>query len=315
MERRTLIATGDARTVLKAIPSNFAYTSISSPSYWRLRDYGVEGQLGQEETVGEYVENLCRVYDEVWRTLRDDGTNWVNLADNYINAASRNGKLGNGKQTTYRAGRMKTNVPHKSLALVPFRFAIAMQDRGWIIRNVIVWHKPSCIPSSAKDRFTQDFEYLFFFSKQPRYYFEQQTEPNKQASVARLLRRTSAVHKLHDGCPGQTPQSLHKDNTAYRDGRRPLPTSRNMRCVWSINPTNFRGKHFAVYPEDLIETPILACCPEYGFVLDPFLGSGTTAVVCERLNRSCLGIELNPAFANLAKERIRNTSATRCSDG
>lgn len=306
MEQRTFIATGNARTVLSMMPRGIAYASISSPSYWRQRDYGVKGQLGQEETVAEYIENLCAVYDEVWNVLRDDGTCWVNLGDTYINNVSRLGKAGNGKQTTYRAGRMTTDVPHKSLALIPFRFAIAMQDRGWIIRNVIIWHKPNCIPSSATDRFTVDFEYLFFFSKRPRYYFQQQTEPIKESSIARLLRNQSKHHKLYEGAPGQKPHSLHKGHDAYQNGTRPLPICRNKRCVWCIPTANCHEAHFAVFPEELIETPILAACPEYGYVLDPFLGSGTTAIVCERLNRSCIGIELNPAFAALAKKRIKN---------
>ena len=301
MESRTFIATGDARKVLPTLPAGLAHASVSSPPYWRLRDYGVPGQLGQEASIAEYVENLCCVYDEVRRVLRDDGTCWVNLGDTYSNNASRSGKKGNGKQL---AERMKTDLPHKSLSLAPFRFAIAMQDRGWIVRNVVIWHKPNGLPASVKDRFTVDFEYLFFFSKQPKYYFQQQTDPIKESSLARLLRGQSTHHKNYGGAPGQTPHSLQKRNDAYRNGTRPLPVCRNKRCVWPISTTGCSEEHFAVYPEELIETPILASCPEYGYVLDPFLGSGTTAIVCERLNRSCLGIELNPAFVKIAKNRI-----------
>jgi site-specific DNA-methyltransferase (cytosine-N4-specific) len=163
----------------------------------------------------------------------------------------------------------RCDVPRKSLCLIPFRFAIEMVRRGWLLRNVIIWHKPNVVPESVKDRFTLDFEYLFFFAKSPRYYFQQQFEPSTQPVTVR-------------------------DRS----------TQRNKRCVWSISTRGFAGNHFAAYPEALLETPIAAGCPVGGVVLDPFLGTGTTALAAERLGRRWIGIELNPAYVQLAQERL-----------
>lgn len=275
------IYTGHALDVLKSMPDSSVNMCITSPPYWGLRDYktnpaiwndGWQGELGAESDFNQYINHLCDVFDEVKRVLKDDGTCWVNIGDIYHN---------------------------KNLCLIPFRFAIEMQNRGWTVRNVIIWQKPNATPHSVKDRFTVDFEYLFFFSKNKKYYFEQQLEPIKQ----------STYNRCKTGCgtnKGANYQGLNKKNFE-RLQQRILSgeiSGRNKRTVWQIATHAYHGAHFAVFPPALIETPIKAGCPEGGIVLDPFIGSGTTAFVAENLDRNWLGIELNPEYAKLAEERI-----------
>lgn len=275
------IYTGHALEILKTIPESSINTCITSPPYWGLRDYkttpaqwqdGWVGELGAEPDFNQYINHLCDVFDEVKRVLKDDGTFWVNIGDTYSN---------------------------KNLCLIPFRFAIEMTNRGWIIRNVIIWQKTNATPSSAKDRFTVDFEYLFFFSKKKKYYFEQQLEPIKQ----------STYNRCKTGCginKGANYQGLNKKNFERLQQRILDGTiaGRNKRSVWQIATHAYHGAHFAVFPPSLIETPIKSCCPENGIVLDPFIGSGTTAIVAQKLNCNWLGIELNPEYTKLAEERI-----------
>lgn len=270
MVRTNTIICGDALAALKELPSESVQMSITSPPYWNLRDYHVDGQIGLEPSYDEYVTKLCDVFDEVRRVLRPDGTLWVNLADSY---SGSNG----GAPSPLKAQRFAytlppaphSDIPHKSLCLIPSRFAIEMVRRGWILRNVLIWQKPNAVPESMTDRFTNDFEYLFFFAKSRRYYFTQQFEP---AIDRGTLRRGQYL--------------------------------RNKRCVWTIPTKGFAGNHFAVYPEALVETPIRACCPKGGVVLDPFLGTGTTAVAAQRLGRQWMGIELNPEYVELARQRL-----------
>ncbi len=268
-----MILQGDAITMLRTLPDESVNMVITSPPYWQLRDYHVAGQLGLEHSYEEYITNVCEVFDEVKRVLRPDGTCWVNLADSY------SGSSGGYPSPLHTKGRRfdytipptpRSDIPRKSLCLIPFRFAVAMVHRGWILRNTIIWHKPNGVPESVKDRFTIDFEYLFFFAKSPHYYFQQQREPASEREI-----------------------------------RRGRPATRNKRCVWPIPTKGFAGNHFAAYPEALLETPIEAGCPEGGVVLDPFLGSGTTALAAERLGRRWVGIELNPEYVHMAAGRLR----------
>ncbi len=275
------IHTGHALEILKTFPDASINMCITSPPYWGLRDYKTEpvkwqdgwlGELGTEPYFNAYINHLCDIFDEVKRVLKDDGTCWVNIGDTYLN---------------------------KKLSLLPFRFAIEMSNRGWTVRNVIIWQKPNAAPQSAKDRFTVDFEYLFFFSKNKKYYFERQLEPIKQ----------STYERCKSGCginKGANYQGLNKTNFE-RLQKRMLSgeiSGRNTRTVWSIATHAYHGAHFAVFPPALLEIPIKAGCPENGIVLDPFIGSGTTAVAANRLNRKWIGIELNPEYTKLAEIRI-----------
>ena len=291
---------------------------MTSPPYFALRDYGVEGQLGLEPSFYEYLEKLCAIFDQVKRVLKPSGTCWVNLADSY---GSRSGaknegfnKRWHGKQYNNdkqaptdgtRPVRPKSSVPQKSLSLIPFRFAIEMVQRSWILRNVIVWQKPNCLPSSAKDRFTVDFEYLFFFTKSPRYYFKPQREPHHfvtQQRVEAFRRRGESFDPTRHKCSKASQAPFRVLENIARHGLNPF--GRNKRCVWTISTQAFRGRHFATFPEKLCETPIKAGCPDGGIVLDPFFGAGTTGLVALKLNRQFVGIELNPEFVEMAKARI-----------
>ena len=264
-----MILIGDALSQLKTLDDQSVNMCITSPPYYGLRDYGVEGQLGLEPTVNEYIDNLCNIFDEVGRVLKPDGTCWINIGDSY-NASQPTLKDTNklyGYQkwwgqkalsTVMDYERPKQIMSSKSQIGVPERFVVEMLNRGWIKRNTIIWHKPFCIPTQAKDRFTVDFEYLFMFAKQDKYYFNQQFE-----------------------------------------------NDRNMRSIWRINPAHTKGAHFATYPEELITTPIKAGCPEGGVVLDPFGGSGTTGAVARKLDRDYILIELNPEYKELIDKRLQ----------
>jgi DNA modification methylase len=291
----TRIATGDALTVTRLLPNESIHSCVTSPPYWMLRDYEVAGQIGREPTPEEYVDNLCLVFDEVRRALRADGTCWVVLGDTYLGREKRAGRGRVGKER-FGSRRKPAGIDmSKSLAQIPSRFAIAMAARGWILRNAVIWHKPNAIPTSVKDRFTIDYEVLFFFAKSGRYYFHRQLE--------RSLCPGSKHVAKHPGSKGEAIQRTV--NRTYFSRNIVTGEYRNKRCVWTIPTARCMDSHFAVYPEALIEIPILAGCPEGGIVLDPFAGAGTTGIVCERLGRSFLGIELNADYSDLAKRRIR----------
>lgn len=321
MDLKNKIFTGHALEILKEIPDCSVNMCITSPPYWCLRDYntnpakwndGWEGELGAEPNFEQYINHLCDIFDEVKRVLKDDGSCWVNIGDTY--GGSCLGITSGGKvkgKTSFLPDNLDylPRVAHargkhsKSLLLIPFRFAVEMMNRGWTVRNVIIWHKPNATPASVKDRFTVDFEYLFFFTKKKKYYFEQQFEPIKDSTIRRC-KTGCGINKGANYC------GLNKENFEKLQ-KRMLDESfkgRNKRTVWQISTKAFKGAHFATYPQDLIDTPIKACCPEGGIVLDPFIGSGTTAVVAEKLKRNWLGIELNPEYTQLAEERINAKS-------
>lgn len=289
------IYNGDALDVLKTFPDECVDMVITSPPYWALRDYGAEGQLGLESTFQEYINKLCDIFDEVKRVLKKSGSCWVNLGDAYS---------GSGKGV----GGIKS----KSLLQIPSRFAIEMYNRGWILRNEIIWHKPNAMPSSVNDRFTVDYEKLFFFVKSKKYYFEQQKEP--------MITTDTNSSRGSKGVLGQENSGLRKQDQIGRAdytgfNKRYLPPKdlmRNKRSVWSINTKPFKEKHFATYPEELIITPIKACCPENGIVLDPFMGSGTTAVVARGLGLKYVGIELNPDYIKIADKRLAQITIYDC---
>lgn len=303
------IVRGDALKILKTIPGESIDCIVTSPPYWALRDYGVMRQIGLESTIEEYLDKLLPIFDELKRVLKSTGTCWINLGDTYADKTKgghRNKLQGNmydslTKRVTFAKLKTETSIPVKSLCLIPSRFAIEMIKRGWILRNEIIWHKPNAMPQSAKDRFSVDFEKLFFFVKSHHYYFKQQFEPLK--SPERLKRRLldpSQTHKQFDNYWTTANPKIPEIRRL-----RMLARGRNKRCVWTIGTTNFAGNHFAVFPSRLVETPILAGCPEDGIVLDPFIGSGTTAVVAKKLNRNFIGIELSPEYLKIARKRLQ----------
>lgn len=367
------ILQGDALQVLKTLPKESVNCVVTSPPYWALRDYGVKGQLGLESTFEEYINKLCDIFDEVKRVLRKDGTCWVNMGDTYSSTRWSDSPSTTGISRKYSdvVVKKKTKLSDKCLIQIPSRFAIEMTNRGWILRNEIIWHKPNCMPSSAKDRFTVDFEKIFFFTKSKKYWFEQQLEPHKEVSIKA---RGSKLNQTTD--TGANKNAVNVQMGDEKRGNRFIPEGgRNKRAVWKITTKGFKEAHFAVFPEKLIEIPILAGCPEKvckkcgvarekiridtgkklevedykgqatknydsgkaqnpsdtkrrilesqskvyqkeytdcgcdagfrpGVVLDPFMGSGTTALVALKQKKKFVGIELNPEYIKIAEDRI-----------
>jgi len=261
------IIQGDTLDVLKQIPNDSIDCVITSPPYWSLRNYEIEGQLGQEKTFQEYIEKLITIFIEIKRILKPTGTCFVNIGDTYISkGATRHKGYVDPKYPNGRVGGdcepsgLKQTIESKNLALIPFRFAVEMQNRGWIVRNTIIWHKPNCMPESAKDRFTVDFEYVFFFVKNQKYYFEQQLEEFAQSSIERVKYGITKNNKMMSGN-----YSIQYDNTIklFKKANNGELNKRNKRCVWSITTKPFKGAHFATFPPDLIEPMIKAGCPEF----------------------------------------------------
>jgi len=355
---------GDSLGLLKQLPDELIDCVVTSPPYWALRDYGVKNQLGLEANFENYINRLCDIFNEVKRVLKNTGTCWVNIGDTYYTksgGAFLNDQI-SSKEKVKLSGINRANeirgrglLEDKNLTLIPFRFAMEMQRRGWLIRNVIIWHKPNCMPSSVRDRFTVDFEYLFFFVKNKKYYFEQQREQHKAESLSRIKQNWNGHREYGSSFSGMNIKKM-----CHPDGR-------NKRCVWKISTKSFKGAHFAVYPSELIETPIKSGCPEFvcnkcgkpkikfckkigeinvspiggikhrnngnpiysgnnkqniyddgnyvpscrcnagfssGIVLDPFIGSGTTAIVCKQLGRKYLGFDINKKYCEIARGRI-----------
>jgi len=288
MERR--IVCGDALEMLKTLPDGSVHCCVTSPPYWGLRDYGVDGQLGLEQTPEEYVENLVGVMREVRRVLRDDGTLWLNLGDSY-NGVGR-GEKANGMQVAARATKQRTicGLKPKDMVGIPWRVAFALQADGWWLRSDIIWVKPNPMPESVTDRPTKAHEYIFLLSKSRTYYYDGDAicEP--------------AVYGDHprNGVPGTIIKMSHQgQRTGYR----------NKRTVWTVATKPFLGAHFATFPLDLIRPCVLAGCPPGGTVLDPFFGAGTTGLVAKQEGRGYIGIELNAEYVEMARNRINGECA------
>lgn len=291
-----VILNGDALEMLKKIPDKSVHCCVTSPPYWGLRDYGVENQIGQEETPQEYVKKLVVIFREVWRVLRDDGTLWVNLGDTYAaNRPNGNSPPTNTRNKHGHYGKMilSEGLKPKDLVGIPWRVAFALQDDGWYLRSDIIWHKPNAMPESVRDRPTKSHEYIFLFSKSPKYYYDAKSieEP---AKWERWGKQTTKKRN-----PGT--MSWVQDKSKEELQRR---KTKNKRTVWSVSTKPYKGAHFAVYPPELIEPCVLAGCPEGGIVLDPFFGSGTTGQVAIQNKRKYIGIELNQEYVELAKRRI-----------
>lgn len=283
-----MIKIGDSLKILREMESDEIDCCVTSPPYWGLRDYCVEGQLGIEATPSEYVENLVAVFEEVRRVLKPSGTLWLNLGDTY--------------QTRDNGAGLKP----KDLVGVPWMVAMALRDSGWFLRSDIIWSKPNPMPESVRDRPTRSHEYIFLLSKNRRYYYDREAikEPPKVAPDSLANRTPSSRqpdrkrgHKRrHDGF------SDRWDNMSKKEQQ---SKGANKRSVWTIATRPFPEAHFATFPEKLAEICILAGSPKGGIVLDPFSGSGTTGLVALHLGRKFVGIELNPDYVAIACRRIK----------
>ena len=294
---------GDCLTVLRSLPDGFANTCVTSPPYWGLRDYGHDGQIGLEETPDAYVERMVAVFREVRRVLRDDGTLWLNLGDSYAGGSSsgtvnnETSTLGCGKATQAAAASVvharKHGLKPKDLVGIPWRVAFALQADGWYLRSDIIWHKPNPMPESVKDRCTKAHEYIFLLSKNNKYYYD--NEAIKEPTVTKDNSiRARDITKLNN-TPGRTKMGGLKTNNYDK---------RNKRSVWTVTTKPYKGAHFAVFPPDLIEPCILAGSEEGDIILDPFMGSGTTAMVAKTLGRDYIGCELHEEYGELIQKRI-----------
>ncbi len=297
------IINGDCREVLKTLPDCSVNCCVTSPPYFGLRDYGVAGQIGLEQTPDEYVAEMVAVFREVRRVLRDDGTLWLNLGDSY--AGSGKGAWANkdgGQKEVYIPDpdspqallpKVPDGLKPKDLIGIPWRVAFALQADGWYLRQDIIWHKPNPMPESVRDRCTKAHEYIFLLSKSARYYFDSEAikEPSAQPHRAGRLERSFST--------SDPKASLRQDV-----GRTVMRTEhRNRRSVWTVSTKPFKGAHFATFPPDLIKPCVLAGCQTGGTVLDPFGGSGTTGEVAAGNGRNAILIELNASYCSLAKSR------------
>jgi site-specific DNA-methyltransferase (adenine-specific) len=273
------VVCGDAGKTLSGMPAGLADTIVTSPPYFRQRHYRGPGELGQENDPEQYVERLRAVFREARRVLRRDGSLWLVLGDKYVD------------------GR---------LLGMPWRVALALQADGWILRSDVIWHKPNAMPSSVKNRPTTDHEYVFLLTRSTSYFYDADAirEPHVTFSSRSLMRGGRRHFFQRDGTPEQ---GKNGGQCNLHDGRWDQafhPQGRNKRTVWSVPLSKFREAHFAVYPESLVETCIRATCPPGGTVLDPFLGSGTTAVVARRLQMSYVGIDCVPEYCEMARRRL-----------
>ena len=302
-----VIHIGDCLESLRAMPAESVQTCVTSPPYFGLRDYGVDGQIGLEATPDAFVARLVDVFREVRRVLRDDGTLWLNLGDSY-NAGRDGGHAGGAKQASLtrhngiaRSGANVVSLKPKDLIGIPWRVAFALQADGWYLRQDIIWHKPNPMPESVTDRCTKAHEYVFLLSKSARYYFDSE-------AIKEPVQSSKGNGKSFRGGGSYTggnsfANSAAKDRATH--GNAPNETGlRNRRSVWTVSTAPFKGAHFATFPPDLIEPCVLAGSPVGGVVLDPFGGSGTTAGVAIKHGRRAVLCELNPEYAAMIPARI-----------
>jgi DNA modification methylase len=303
------ILIGDARERLKELPDESVHCCVTSPPYFGLRDYGIDGQTGLEPTPEAFVAELVAVFREVRRVLRKDGTLWLNLGDSYAGS----GKGGNPEGSKWSGfvgnkAREKAAQPYggqlwgmkpKDLIGIPWRVAFALQADGWWLRQDIIWHKPNPMPESVTDRCTKSHEYIFLLSKSERYFYDSKAieEPANPAHFGRYAYDFTGSKAGQDA-------AMPDGYTIHPKGERAIRETRNKRSVWQITTQGYSEAHFATFPPELPEICIKAGCPPSGTVLDPFGGAGTTGLVADRLGRSAVLIELNPAYAELARSRI-----------
>jgi len=331
---------GDCRSRLAELANASVNTCVTSPPYFGLRDYGAEGQIGLEDTPDAFIAELVRVFREVRRVLRDDGTLWLNLGDSYAGSwGAQSRGLGVGDSSSLSGGQVYAapegthtgsvkrtpGLKPKDLIGIPWRVAFALQADGWYLRQDIIWSKPNPMPESVRDRCTKAHEYLFLLSKGPRYYFDGDaiaegltTDPKERyeeraritgrgsqgAAAARGGDRdkTGGFPPRRRGVPPRHEGLASSDQSGLDDVER--GGRRNKRSVWTVATQPFKEAHFATYPPALIEPCILAGSPKGGVVLDPFGGAGTTGLVADRIGRDAILIELNPQYAEIARRRL-----------
>ena len=263
------IINADALEAMRTLPDSCCRTCITSPPYYGLRDYGTAGQIGLEDTPDQYIENLVKIFREVRRVLKDDGTLWVNIGDSYT---------------------------QKNLNGIPWLLAFALRSDGWYLRSDIIWQKPNAMPESVKDRPTRAHEYIFLLSKSPRYYYD--AEAVKEPAVG-----------FYNAAPAGSagtgkPNARRRGNSRTFRGGGAESGKRNRRSVWTLATRPYKGAHFATFPEELARPCVLAGSRPGDTVLDPFAGSGTTGAVAAQEGRDFIGIEINPDYCEIIRQRL-----------
>ena len=300
---------GDCRETMRqwAADGIKAQTCVTSPPYYGLRDYGHDGQIGLEETPEEYIAAMVEVFRCVWDVLEDNGTLWLNIGDSYYNYRPGQGQR-QGKQSIasqkfsevevcHKRGLKLDGLKEKDLIGIPWMLAFALRADGWYLRQDIIWHKPNPMPESVQDRCTKAHEYIFLMSKSQKYHYDID-------SIKEDAHTTDASDRNRD--------ESRLNNTPGRTRMAGLTTNhyekKNKRSVWTVTTKPYEGAHFAVFPQELIEPCILAGAPVGGIVLDPFMGSGTTAQVAQNLGRQYIGCELNSDYCQLQNIRTAQQS-------
>jgi len=326
------IRLGDALTVLRSMESESVQCCVTSPPYFGLRDYGVDGQIGLEATPAEFVARLVEVFEEVRRVLKKDGTLWLNLGDSYFGGGYSNHDINgeswkdrmNGDKRSSRQQDIKRNNPGikpKDLVGIPWRVAFALQEAGWWLRQDIIWHKPNPMPESVTDRCTKAHEYIFLLTKSAKYFYDAEAvketvSPNTHLRLSQDLANQIGSHRANGGAKSNGPMKavgkkaalgtvgVVKSNASFEQAVCLPVENRNKRSVWTVTTQPYSEAHFATFPPKLIEPCILAGSREGDLVLDPFCGSGTTGLVSLRHRRNFVGIELNPEYIKIAEKRL-----------
>ncbi len=317
------IIEGDCLMSLRLIDGKSVDCCVTSPPYFGLRDYGIDGQIGQEESPESYTHKLLEIFREVSRILKDDGTLWLNLGDSYYNYRPGKGQslvkqsISSTKQDLpdifHKRGKKLEGLKEKDLIGIPWHVAFALQNDGWYLRSDIIWSKNNCMPESVIDRPTRSHEYIFLMAKSKNYFYD--TEAIKEKSIyfgiAGMDDSGYKDSKKYNGKNATDKQCGHaRPHVGFNEGwdnmtkKEQTSGYRNKRDVWNVATSNFRDLHFATFPEKLIEPCILAGCKTGGIVLDPFIGSGTTALVALKHGRNFIGCELNPEYIRISEERI-----------
>ncbi len=277
------IVCGDAVDRLRELPDASVDCTVTSPPYFQQRDYPSEDQIGAEATPADFVQRLQTVFAECWRVTKSTGSLWVVIGDKYI------------------AGELQGT---------PWRVALALKEVGWRLRSDVIWHKPNAMPSPVRTRPTTDHEYVFFFTKSKKYFYD--ADAIREPHVTFTEKSQMRGGRGHFGKRGGTPeQGKNAGNSNLHTGNWDQafhPQGRNKRTVWSISLSKFREAHFAVFPQKLVETCILASCPPEGVVCDPFVGSGTTPLVARELGRDFIGIDCVEAYCEMARRRLASNS-------
>lgn len=280
------IICGDSREMLQKLPDNSIQTIVTSPPYYQQRDYNTPNQIGNEKIAKDYIDNLLAVFQECKRVLKPTGTLWLNLGDKYLN---------------------------HHLYGFPWRVALALQDKlGYILRADIIWYKPNAMPSSVKNRPTTDHEYIFLFAKQKDYFYN--ADAIREPHVTFSEKSKMKGGRNHFGKRNGTPEKgKNQGNHNLHDGRWDQafhPKGRNKRTVWEIPLSKFPEAHFAVFPEELVRNCILAGTEKNDLVLDPFMGSGTTALIARKFYRNFIGFDANAKYCNMARKRLESVQSS-----